>query len=553
MSSRMSQKLRGHSLAPKRQKPLVNPELLLASPTDSTRGGSKQFVRAFNDDGCLSTREVGVRWFNFALLSIFYTLRSQPWSLLITYTILLYVGILFVFSAAYVVWARGCGAQDGSTWVSALYFTVVSFAANGGYVGEQQDTMLDPHHVCFTGRTLIVTLLSFGNIIFVGLVAALVVGKAAYGEELGHRIVFSDFCSLAMAPGTKDRDCWDLTFRMANSSSSKALAHGQLRLFIVTSEPTDNSRHQRKRRKSSVDRTETRRHATSSHHHIDDKSKRSGQLSKHLEHHISDGTVQTETHPHRREGELDDVTRMDRESREWADAESHIVEVLAEEHLKRKRGREHTSKRQVLSSPATSSCSSDADGGASFGGATGSGCSYVPINSPESALKQVSIQVEELRWTCSGEKHLDGRDGRLLLWFPVDITHTINRYSPLYRYVKHNMTNSLCTLNSLQVASPAIPQEAISEEERRPAATAAFPCSFQLVVIFDATEMESGRHISARHTYAADDIIKHYRFSNKVVRMSPEKREVLVDYHYFNEMLSDVVSPLHRTERVRTR
>jgi hypothetical protein len=190
-------------------------------------------VPIFDSNGNLTTSQTGVNTFRFRSLSLFYFLRALPWTAVITYSILIYLLIVLIITAVYYVWGMYCGA--GLNVVMSVYFTVVSLAANGGYLGEDEDTMTDSTHLCYRGRTAIVMVCSYVNIVFVGLVAALVVGKAEYTGKLGHRVVFSDFCTLTSIPGRVRQ--YRLSFRMANVDNSVPLAHGRLRVFCVTAEP----------------------------------------------------------------------------------------------------------------------------------------------------------------------------------------------------------------------------------------------------------------------------------------------------------------------------
>nr|CCC95806.1 unnamed protein product [Trypanosoma congolense IL3000] len=235
-----------------------------------------------------------------------------------------------------------------------------------------------------------------------------------------------------------------------------------------------------------------------------------------------------------------------------AEVESYIVEVLTEEQLKlgaqQQKGREGAADKNIPPSTVTSSSGSFVDSKASSGGTSrvvGSpSCSQSPTKREGSSSSEVSIRVEELSWSCSEEKHTNGQDGRLLLWFPVNITHTINRYSPLYRYMKNN---ALCHTaappgtSQLESCSTASPKGKGNSDSGT-----VCPFNFQLVVMFDASETDIGRSLTARHTYSAEEIIKHYRFSNKVIRVAPDKSEIVVDYHYFNEMVPDSLSSPHR-------
>ncbi|KEG08352.1 hypothetical protein DQ04_07391010 [Trypanosoma grayi] len=615
---------------PGQRKVQVDPDLLVTSVFDTFPEQQDNVVRVFDEEGCLTTREIGVKRFQFARLSIFHTLRSLPWSILITYSILVYLAILFVCSVVYFTWAHACGASEGVTWAAALYFTVVSLAANGGYVGEQMDTMISPIHVCFVGRTIIVMVLSYTNIIFVGLVAALVVGKAEYSGKLGQRVVFSDFCSLTVVPGRRDH-CWRLTFRMANSMGQKPVAHGRLRVFIISAELLQDYRRRRKemmkeyygkllerqptrgsgggdtlRGRSqalmslTADRLTADRLREQQQQQEGSKTLTSSfalQMDPPIDPAVSTRLRRQQEHRRRPSGgklrrrrprqaggqetaDDDEATHKKKSSlislttavnvadpgqkegaasSQTAGTESSNVQQQQpqqeQEQEQEEGGQPQSRTRPGVPQRSTSAAGDDSsnssesnpsvkthpsDGSREAGGGEADGTDEADD------FERVRICVEEVRWCCSEERYLEARQGQLSLWFPVSITHTIDRQSPLYRYMEREKPGSPTLGSSRSTAGTSTAKAAAAAAAAtaaggggggRGAAASTSPRSFQIVATFDATDMDSGATITAKRTYTVTDIVAHYRFSNKLVRMRPGSSEVLLDYHYFNEML----------------
>ncbi|CCW69528.1 unnamed protein product [Phytomonas sp. Hart1] len=194
-------------------------------------------VRAFDKQGNMTTKQCGMASFYLRQTTLFYFIRSYPWSWLMVISIVFYLVLVMGITGLYYGWAWACGGPDSTSAITSLYFTVVSLAANGGYMGEAA-SMENPSNVCYYGRTFIVMLASFTNIILVGLIAALVVGKAESTGKFGNRIIFSNFCTLTRA--TWQQKTWELKFRMANIASKKPLAQGQLHLFCIFLEPLND-------------------------------------------------------------------------------------------------------------------------------------------------------------------------------------------------------------------------------------------------------------------------------------------------------------------------
>ncbi|KAG8346995.1 hypothetical protein TRVL_02182 [Trypanosoma vivax] len=585
-------RLRGQSLTPVRRRSSPNPRLIFSSSVEKASGTHGHSVRVLNEDGSLVFRDVGVRQHDFAVLSIFYTLRAQSWITLILYTLLLYLAIVFVFSAGYLGWAYVCGAQEGVSWVSAMYFTVVSLAANGGYAGEHSDTMLQSDHLCFAGRTVAVIVLSFLNIIVVGLVAALVVGKAAYGEGLGRRIVFSDFCSLNTTHAEGGSVQWQLVFRVANSNRQKPLASGKLRLFVVMVEEMHSALGHEQGTMSAQQQCKSARQQPYRRQHFrqdapvycytgDHESEQHAQtpLLRGAEHLWNSGlkessfgneTKQLQSggrgRPHFQMRDLyemeckdaslcskrTDTTVMGVESSApiveatgeclvGRDMGTTNVEVLpANDVLRDGAGGESPSvfvSRASYRGNSPPSSKSEISASTDSKDATHEGHPRTVLTGGTGDFEQVRICVKELQWTCNEEKHVDGGNGELLLWFPVTIVHTIDVHSPLYKLMDFHCTSSEFLINP-QSQLPCSNQTA--EGPNLGAPSGAFGPnrpSFQLVATLDAVDVESGAPITAKRTYNTSDIVKFYRFSNKMMRVPCGESEVLVDYHYFNEML----------------
>lgn len=156
----------------------------------------------------------------------------------------------------------------------------------------------------------------------------------------------------------------------------------------------------------------------------------------------------------------------------------------------------------------------------------------------EQEMERVHLRVQEMRWTCAEETYLDhGDSGQLSLWYPATITHTIDERSPLYAFMQQPAVAA-----SLREGPGTFFNSARSEDSSvHPTSLQNGPDSarhrFQLVAVFDATEMESGSTITAKRTYTTVDIVAHYKFSDRLVHMQPENGEVMLDFHYFNALL----------------
>ncbi|CAC9453862.1 conserved hypothetical protein [Leishmania infantum JPCM5] len=645
-----------------------------AKPRYST--GLTGQVPVFDYNGRLTTRQVGVHTFRFRSLSLFYFLRSQPWTVLITYSVVLYLIIVLLITAAYYAWGVECGAAMNA--VSAIYFTVVSLAANGGYMGEDGDTMTDATHMCYRGRTAIVMVCSYVNILFVGLVAALVVSKAEYTGKLGHRVVFSDFCTLATVPGRVDQ--WRLVFRVANVDNHIPLARGKLRLFCVTAEPlkechihqqqlqalrhsrsvkklagstwsgthqllpgvefdgggggrqpqrtapppaeADENLHTAKAKKrhakvhsrlrsapappaphdsaesgSREDRSGLTRaqrhhqrrkqrdrqlHKSGSGGHTDEADsprRHRGQRSEgSLNPQKSHGMPSTESRGHR--SASSGPSRSSSTASSGSDDSTLSTSAASSRFLSASSSAKATSstrtRRKAVSrakAPSPKSQSSSAADNADVDKANSSvssqegSCLYAaspftevgnepsvafagkrspfPTGIPEPAvsvpilsrspnedagktMERVHLCVHEMRWTCAGETYLDrGERGQLSLWYPADIIHIIDERSPLRPFLE--LPHVAASLGSGGASADALygfPSRADLVRQH-----------FQIVAVFDATEMETGSAITTKRTYTNEDIVAHYKFSDRLVHVHPESSEVLLDFHYFNALL----------------
>ncbi|KPA77538.1 hypothetical protein ABB37_06917 [Leptomonas pyrrhocoris] len=632
-------------------------------------------VPVFDANGNLTTSQTGVNTFRFRSLSLFYFFRAQPWTALITYSVLLYLAIVLLISAAYYVWGVYCGA--GLNVVVSIYFTVVSLAANGGYLGEDEGTMTDSTHMCYRGRTMIVMVCSYVNIVFVGLVAALVVGKAEYTGKLGHRVVFSDFCTLSSIPGRVGQ--YRLTFRMANVDNNIPLAHGKLRVFCVTSEPLQEYRRRQKQLYLLKNSAPTKAMSTTpsslrgspqpqalTEAVLEDRSA-ALQRHQHKRHHHSSNTPapaaaaaaaarplstrrniqaalaplrsssalatdQQETRPpppRRRCGRGRSVPPADAASGPEAVDDEKKKEVKeAGDDVQRSAGTSsggssasssRTSSRSRSSSASASRSSSTSshasavqepttaklDSRAAARGAAAAVASDVTNSSVTSkqnsalyaaspltaaagsfsgpgfhkqavaaaaavlqvpdedsgngdrGMERVHLRVQEMRWTCAEESYVDhGDSGQLSLWYPVNITHTIDERSPLYSFMQlpfvaaslkegPSMVFGSARSDDSSVHPPSLGAAAANNDKSR---LDAAHHRFQLVAVFDATEMESGSTITAKHTYTTVDIVAHYRFSERLVHMQPSSGEVMLDFHYFNALLPADLIELSTTD-----
>ena len=617
-------------------------------------------VPIFDVNGSLTTSQTGVNMFRFRSLSLFYFFRAQSWTVLITYSILLYLFIVLIITAAYYLWAMYCGA--GLNMVASIYFTVVSLAANGGYLGEDEDTMTDSTHVCYRGRTAIVMVCSYVNIVFVGLVAALVVGKAEYTGKLGHRVVFSDFCTLTSIPGRVGQ--YRLNFRMANVDNNIPLAHGLLRLFCVTAEPlqeyrlrqkqmrllknsaplttlgkttygkaqqllpageaTNNSRapaqpqpqpltntmlegrratHQRhnahgqQTARAQQQQQQQRRRRHDQHRRRRDKGRGrdqagsgSGSRGRHsrrrataaagatggLDKADNDNSGDRQSSINKKRGDDEDqrtagagsggssspsslASRTSTPSR-YSSASSSSFSMHSSEIKETAKtgaataaaaastGGGGAAASDVTNSSVTSKQNSGLYGASPLAGAVGSftgpalnkSALRVPDSDDEDReIERVHLRVQELRWTCAEEAYLDrGDSGQLSLWYPVAISHVIDERSPLYSFVQlPYIAASLKEGPAMVLGSARSDDSSVHPPSLGTNSPEAARHRFQLVAVFDATEMESGSTITAKRTYTTVDIVAHYKFSDRLVHMQQDSGEVMLDFHYFNALL----------------
>jgi len=152
----------------------------------------------FTVDGHLQHEVEGVNNFRFKRLVLFDWVVSLPWRYVWMLSISAYVGVVSAFAVLYNIWGSLCGGwlnKRGTTTVVSYYFSIVSLAANGGYLSEPPE-MVDSGNACFVGRTVLVGACSFTNILFVAVVAALVVSKVSNRERWSRRVLFSEYCTL---------------------------------------------------------------------------------------------------------------------------------------------------------------------------------------------------------------------------------------------------------------------------------------------------------------------------------------------------------------------
>lgn len=201
----------------------------------------------FDSDDAIQKKQKGLKYGFLERPSFFLYLLNLPWSHLLLFSIASYVAVVTVFAVLYFLWGEFCDAghsqlhaanQSNTTFSSyenpkvlSYYFSIVSLAANGGYLSEPEE-MINASHACFTGRTVLVGMCSYTNIVFVGLVAALLVGKAASKEKLGKRILFSDSCVMDAVENDPNVE-GILSFRVADLEPQNAVLQGTLKLYLV--------------------------------------------------------------------------------------------------------------------------------------------------------------------------------------------------------------------------------------------------------------------------------------------------------------------------------
>lgn len=137
--------------------------------------------------------------------------------------------------------------------------------------------------------------------------------------------------------------------------------------------------------------------------------------------------------------------------------------------------------------------------------------------------------------------------GSLHLWYPVVISHHIDRSSPLFRFLYDRWLYQ-------QEAASREEEGALNEDEDDddnddeiqkmnhyrflPKNTASrYFAPFQVVAVYEAVEQGTGAAILAKKTFTPYDIIQSYRFSSKLVQLDDTRGTVELDYHYFNTMV----------------
>ncbi|CCW62194.1 unnamed protein product [Phytomonas sp. EM1] len=583
---------------------------------------SKTKVRAFDAEGNMTTKQTGTHTFFLKQQTLFYLLRSYPWSWLMVISIALYLALVAWITTLYYSWAWACGVKESTSAITSLYFTVVSLAANGGYMGEAA-SMGNPSNVCYYGRTVIVMLASFTNIVFVGLVAALFVGKAESTAKFANRIVFSHFCTLARAP--RQRNVWHLKFRMANIASQKPLAQGQLRLFCILAEPPTEDRalmdstlkkgsfkfqgHRVSRREmappraisgdtskenqgdlpsctfSSVSETSLSRSSelikdSARDSKVQEKSHSGSRIRRRGRKDQKQGPAEAantitgkkadqsppspSSQPKEGQNSDDDInSNSEQDSKPYVAVRIHSDSRRETEGGFLGYGGTNKKANREIARPARSSNRSALSDAQEVGNVertehpkqTSATMETTPneedpllgqtlltdqqehsqVGSKSATknsrpIKQVKLNVVELRWTCPEEKFLDKGGRQLSLWYPGTICHVIDERSPLYRFMN-------VPLNSSSLVSSTDVDEYSSHTCS--VAWMDVPECFQIVAVFDAIEMESGATIMAKHAYTFTDILRNYKFSGNLTHVHNESAEVHLDYHHFN-----VVVPL---------
>ena len=175
------------------------------------------------------------------------SVSRRGWSSLVAASMFFYVLIGMIIMTSYLGAAWYCGATH-TTITQALYFFVVTFVANGGYMGEDPK-FSDPTSTCYELRTYLVFCASYFSIGAAGVIAAMFVAKASQGGGMGHRIAFSDVILVTAHnnTATNDREVPEeeedgpssakFTFRVYDTDARNpfgGVSSGALRMYLMT-------------------------------------------------------------------------------------------------------------------------------------------------------------------------------------------------------------------------------------------------------------------------------------------------------------------------------
>ena len=167
------------------------------------------------------------------------SISQRGWSALVAASMFFYALMGVIIMCGYMGAAWYCGAKD-TTLTQALYFFVVTFVANGGYLGEDPK-FVDPTTQCYHLRTYLVFCASYFSIGAAGIIAAMFVTKASQGGGMKHRVHYSSVVLLAMTDeGSAKGDgspFAKLSFRMVDSDARNVfggVASGTLKVHLMT-------------------------------------------------------------------------------------------------------------------------------------------------------------------------------------------------------------------------------------------------------------------------------------------------------------------------------
>lgn len=530
----------------------------------------------FTVDGHLQHEVEGVNTFRFKRLVLFDWVVSLPWRYVWMLSISAYVGVVTVFAILYNIWGSLCGGwfnKRGSTTVVSYYFSIVSLAANGGYLSEPPE-MVDSGNACFAGRTVLVGACSFTNILFVAVVAALVVSKVSNRERWSRRVLFSEYCTLQevevvhAAPATDDDEeeddastseeehdgehassgseqgsntaipkgdtgddeeatvvvedeeegpVWLLSLRLADLHR-QSLSKGTLRLYCVSVEPPTSE--------TTAIATPTTTTTTTTHKVVSSPLLPASPLQRPRRLSMRERSLRSTggAWKKKKKGKASNH-RRDEEHHSPAAADHHHHH----HHTKRQQGNNH------LSSGHHSNM-------------------WLQSQKEEEEVRlhhaspYVIPRVTELTWHCVEERHQQdmvfpfptalssaaslsslhlnshhhhhhhSSSNDLRLWYPVTIQHVVDATSPLYPYIFAR----LCPGAAAAAAG----------------VTGAVSCgAFQIVASFDAEDQATAAPIHAKAAYTPLNIVKGFRFSHELVQLDRDTGKVVVNFDAFNTLL----------------
>lgn len=149
--------------------------------------------KVFGRSGDWQAMTLGVSQTSLHRLAWFHSVVKLSWISLLCMCGVLYLCIQTGFAGMYYWLSDWCELHQ--PWIVAMYFSAVTFPANGGYLGEDPQ-MVNSSSNCYRFRTYLVILESFSGTLVAAFLAALFVTKASTPSALRHKIVFSSFATL---------------------------------------------------------------------------------------------------------------------------------------------------------------------------------------------------------------------------------------------------------------------------------------------------------------------------------------------------------------------